>query len=170
MASTKQRQAEAKQRKRDIRKDNSVVVMPLSDDSLYGNGTAGDYIRKNGIKNAVIAGESWSSVLGKCKLNITITTNVEEAHARNAIEQWWLMDANKGFKKVAIWIPLNDIKEMTVSGLDKLDSELQGFMTGQILDMCGVSPEVGAAVKAEMAKGGEFAQAMKNAGLEKWMA
>ena len=164
---------QAKQRKEEIRnlKDgNVIVVMPLNDDGLYGNGTAGDYIRKNGIKNAVIAGEGWSSELGKCKLNITITTNVKEEHARNAIEQWWGMDANKGFKKVAIWIPLNDIKEMAVSGLDNLESGLMGVMTGQILDMCGVSPEVGAAVKAEMAKGGEWAQAMKNAGLEKWVA
>jgi hypothetical protein len=164
---------QAKQRKEEIRNlksNNAVVVMPLSDDALYGNGTAGDYIRKNGIKNAIIAGEAWGSVIGKCKLNITITTNMKEEHARASIEQWWLMDANKGFKKVAIWLPLNDIKEMTVSGLDKLDGGLQGVITGQILDMCGVSPEVGAAVKAEMAKGGEFAQAMKNAGLEKWMA
>jgi len=144
MASTKEMQARAKALKA---KKSSITLMPLSDDKLYQGKTHGDYIRSNSIPNAIITGTMFNAELGiPIKLAVMVTTDVEEKHALSFGESWWVMPENKG-PKFMIWLPLNDIKEMTCSGLEKFGQGYQGKSFSNVLDLLGLSDMFKAAMK-----------------------
>jgi hypothetical protein len=125
---------------------SAIVVMPLNDEKLYNGKTPGDYIFDNSIPNAMIVGTCFSSIAGMVKTMLFITTDVNDTHARAATEQWWMLPENKG-PKLAVWLPLNDMKEMTASGLEKHGEGVQGQSVGLLIRTAGVQNLVSAGLK-----------------------
>ena len=144
----------------------AVVIMPLHDTALYGNGTAVDYMLKYAIKNAMFAGDVWNSVYGICKVNIFITRNITEEIATETLRLWWNMDDNKSFRKLGMWFPLNDIQQTIKCG----SSEGDGEIAGELLHMLGFNRLFADVLLAEMPKDEGFALAMKNSGIDKILA
>jgi hypothetical protein len=142
---------QAKLRKAEIAelkaKKSSIMLMPLSDDKLYKGKTHGEYIRANSIPNAIITGSVFNAELGMpIKVAVFVSTDVKDEQARGFGESWWTMPENKG-PKFFVWLPLNDMKEMTASGLEKLGQGYQGKMLSNLLDLLGLSEMFKAGMK-----------------------
>jgi hypothetical protein len=142
---------QAKQRKAEIlalkAKKSSITLMPLSDDKLYQGKTHGEYIRENSIPNAIITGSVFNAELAiPLKIAVFVSTDVKDEQARAFGESWWAMPENKG-PKFFIWLPLNDMKEMTTSGLERFGQGVQGKMVSHLLDLLGLSEMFKAGMK-----------------------
>lgn len=146
MGQAKNRKAEILALKAQAKK-STIIIMPLQDDKLYKGKKAGDYIRENSVPNAMIVGTCFHTVVGApVKTLLFITTDVKDAEARKAVEQWWLLPENKG-PKFAAWLPLNDMKEMTASGLDKYGQGIQGQSLSMLCHEAGVADMFKAGMK-----------------------
>lgn len=149
MGQAKQRKAEINALKTRLNDTNSIVVMPLNDDSLYGPGRSpGDYIRQNSIQNAFITGTIFSTLTGgPVKVVLLITQrDMTEASARAVGETWWKMSENAGPKFFA-WLPINDMKNLMVTGLASMGEGVQGQTLSALMDLAGVSDYFKAGMK-----------------------
>lgn len=159
---------QARRRKQEIMelksKPDTIVVMPLQDDKLYNNSTPGAYIEKNSIKNAVIVGQVFNMNLGMpIKVAVLVTTNVRDQEAKGFGETWWGLEENKG-PKFMLWLPLNDMKEMTASGLEKLGQGVQGQITSGLIELLGLDKMFKKAMKTMCEKDPSYIKAFNNLG------
>lgn len=163
MGQARRRKAEIMELKAKAKSD-SIVVMPLQDDKLYNNSTPGAYIEKNGIKNAIIVGQVFNMNLGMpIKVAVLVTTNVRDQEAQAFGKTWWGLEENKG-PKFMLWFPLNDMKEMTASGLEKLGQGHQGQMTSNLIDLLGLEKMFKKAIKTMCEKDPSYIKAFNNLG------
>jgi hypothetical protein len=139
-------------------KNKVLIVAPLYPDDSTNNLKVGDWMRKENIiqHDAMIVGQAYHTHCGPLKINLLVTHNAKEAEAQQAIKMWWSLPQNKG-PKFAAWIPLNDIKEMTVSGMDKVPG-VQGETLGMVLEMAGFNEEFKVALDQECQRNPDFNQ------------
>lgn len=164
MGQAKNRKAEINQLKANSSKKGTIMLMPLSDDNLYQGKTHGEYIRANSISNAIITGTVFNAELGvPIKVAVMVTTDVKDQHARAFGESWWVMPENKG-PKFMLWLPLNDMKEMTASGLERLGQGAQGKMVSNLVDLLGLTEMFKAGMKRMCEQDPTYVSAFNNLG------
>jgi len=159
---------QAKNRKAEIAelkaKKSSITLMPLSDDNLYQGKTHGEYIRANSIPNAIITGTVFNAELAiPLKVAVMVTTDVKDQQAKSFGELWWAMPENKG-PKFFIWLPLNDMKEMTASGLERLGQGAQGKMVSHLVDLLDITEMFKAGMKRMCEQDPTYVSAFNNLG------
>ena len=162
MGQAKNRKAEIDALKAGSSKKSTIMLMPLSDDNLYQGKTHGEYIRANSVPNAIITGTVFNAELGMpIKVAVMVTTDVKDPQAKAFGESWWVMPENKG-PKFFLWLPLNDMKEMTASGLERLGQANQGKMVSNLVDLLGLSDMFKAAMKRMCEQDPTYVDAFNN--------
>jgi hypothetical protein len=153
---------QAKARKQEINEmksgvNNVVVVMPLQDTKLYGKGTAGDYIKENKIRNACITG-SVGSEAGEIQAFLLVTNSMSERDATAAMQTWYEKGSKPG-PRFAMWVPLNDMKEVIIS------NEKYAPVIGWLLRETGIANMFAEGMRKAMDKNPELRSAFKNIGM-----
>lgn len=164
MGQAKQRKAEIDAIKAGSSKKGIIMLMPLSDDSLYQGKTHGEYIRTNSIPNAIITGTIFNAESSTTiKVAVMVTTDVKDEQAKAFGESWWVMPENKG-PKFFLWLPLNDMKEMTASGFERLGQGVQGKMVSHLVELLGISEMFKAGMKRMCEQDPTYVSAFNNLG------
>lgn len=89
-----------------------IAELTRPDNSLYKEA------KKHGARDFALVGGGVSWPTGTpVEYCVLITETVDEAHAQQILTEYWQQAANSF--RVFAWIPLNDIKEMTVMNLEK---------------------------------------------------
>ena len=147
-----------------IKAKKPFVIMPLSDDKLYQGQSHGAYIRANNIQDCAIVGKVFNSKLGiPVKVACMVTNYVKDPQARGFGESWWAMPENKG-PKLFLWLPLDNMAEMTVSGLESLGQGVQGEFVANLIDLLDLNTEFKTAMKAACIKNPGLKTAFNNLG------
>jgi hypothetical protein len=149
-----------------IKEKKPFVIMPLSDDKLYKGQSHGAYIKANNIQDCGIVGTVFHGKLNTAiKVACIVSHTIKDKEARGFAESWWAMPENKG-PKLFLWLPLNDMAEMTVSGFDKYEGA-QGQLTAHLIDLLDLNTEFKTAMKAACIKDPTLKTAFNNLG-QRW--
>jgi hypothetical protein len=150
-----------------IKEKKPFVIMPLSDEKLFQGQSHGAYIKAHNIQDCAVVGNVFNSKLGiTVKVACMITNFIKDKEARAFGESWWAMPENKG-PKLFLWLPLDDMAEMTVSGLEKLGQGVQGEFVANLIDLLDLNTEFKNAMKAACIKNPDLHTAFNNLG-QRW--
>ena len=162
MGQAKQRKAEIEQLK--SKSKPAVILAPFFPDHSTNNMKAGDWMRSKGIahQEAMVVGKMFHTAT-MCPIDICllVTNTMDEETARGAIEGWW--GFTKG-PKFAAWIPLNNMLEMTVSGLEKAGQGVQGQTMAFAIEQAGFLDQFVEQIRKVYKSNPDFRNAFTNMG------
>lgn len=122
-------------------KKKKIVVANLSPNESTEYMKVGDWNREYEIgAEFMITGTVFIKNIGYASVMILVTNTTKEKRANSIGKKWW-EKMKTDYKKLALWMPLNDISKMTYSGFNNIDRYLTIEIINLLIEQSGFGSE-----------------------------